>query len=101
MTLAGSPWIVADGNFRDGETLDLEQRRQEPVHPLEKFQIGDALALECAVAAARVGNVFAGQFVANPVGDVRRRDSDKTIAVAARLDPRAARAVEFFQRGQK
>src|SRR5271170_3079735 len=93
--------IVPDGNFRDRETLDFEQCGQETVHALEKFQVGDALAPEGAVTATGVTDVLAGKFVAHPVGDVRRGDADKTIAVPASLDARAAGAVEMFQRGEQ
>src|SRR6185312_16209923 len=37
MRLSTGAWIMADGNFCDRETLNLEQRRQEPMHPFEKF----------------------------------------------------------------
>jgi hypothetical protein len=53
--------IVANFYFRNREALDFEQRGQEPVHALEKFQVGDAFALEGPVRAAGVGNLLAGE----------------------------------------
>ena len=101
MALAGKSRIVAHLDFRDGVALDLEQRRQEAVHALEKFQVLDALAPERAVGAARVGNFFAGQFIPDRVGDARRGDADKAVAFTARFHARAADAVKIFQRLQK
>jgi len=101
VALAGKTGIVGNRNLRDDESLDLEQRRQETVHALEKFQVLDALALEHPVAAARVADVFAGQPVADPVGDARGGDPDETVAPAPRRHARATGAVAQFERLQQ
>src|SRR5262249_16838336 len=43
-------------------------------------------------------NVFAGQFVADPVRDARRRDPQPTVALATRFDTRATNAIVILQR---
>ena len=60
VALPGYARIRAHLHFRDCKTLNLKQRRQESMHALEKFQVVDALALERAVTAAGVADVFAG-----------------------------------------
>ena len=97
----GMAGVGRNRDFGDGEPFDLEQGRHEAVHSLEKFQVRDALALERPVAAARVADVFAGQPVANPVGNARRRHADEPVALAPRRHARTAGAVEFFERRQQ
>src|SRR6185369_5394551 len=71
MRLAAGAGIMADGDFGDGKSFDLEERGQEPVHSLEKLQVGDALAFEGAITAAGVGDILPGKLIADPVGDAR------------------------------
>ena len=101
MALAGEAWIVRDRDFRHRETLNLEKGRQESVHPFEEFEVLDALPLEGAVRTAGITDLFARQFVPHPIGDARRGDAYETVPLAARLDTRAANAIELLQRLQK
>jgi len=71
MTFAREPCVVADGNFRDPIAFDLEQGRQKTVHPLEKFQMAGALALEDAIGTGGIADVFPRDFVAHAIGDFR------------------------------
>jgi len=83
MRLPRFAWIVPDRDFRHGEAFDLDQGRQKPVHAFEEFQISNALALEGAVATARVADGLAGNLVAHPVGDARGGDAEEVVALAA------------------
>src|SRR6267378_2140691 len=67
---------------------------------VEKLYLRNAFPLEYTISATRVGDVLAGQFVPNPIGDARRRDSEPTVPLTSRLDPRAADAIVIFQRFQ-
>src|SRR6266568_3241543 len=97
MALAGEARIVADGNFGHGEAFDLEQCRQEAMHAFEEFEARDALALKSAVSAPGIADLLTRQFVPDPVGDARGADADEAVAFAARVDARAANAIELFQ----
>src|SRR6266700_7338465 len=97
MALAGEARIVADGNFGHGEAFDLEQCRQEAMHAFEKFEARDALAFKSAVSAPGIADLLTRQFVPDPVGDARGGDAYEAVAFAARMDARAANAIELFQ----
>src|SRR6185312_12159910 len=101
MALAGETWMIRHGNLRHGETFDLEQGRQEAVHPFEKLQVLDALAFERAIRASGVTDLFTRQFVPHPVGDARRRNAYEAVALAARFDACAADAIELLERVEK
>ena len=99
--MAGEPRVMADGDFRDHKTLDPKQRRQEPVHALEKLQPRRALAPEHPVAAGGIADGFAGDAVADAVGDLRGKLFQTRIALRARRDARAAHAVAVLDGFQK
>ena len=65
------PFIVTDRYLLDVSAIKKYKRWKKPVHPFEKFQILDALALERAISAARVGNLLARQFVSHRIGNAR------------------------------
>src|SRR2546423_1225688 len=98
MTFPGTTRIVRHRHFGNGEAVELDQRREKTMRAVEKFYSRNAFALEDAVGAAGVGDVFAGQFVADPIRDPRRSDSEPTVTLAPRFDTRAANAVEIAQR---
>jgi len=56
------------------------------VHP-EKFDPREAFALECAASATCVANIFVTEFIAYPVGNTRRDDTDKIISLPPRPTP--------------
>src|SRR5271157_845460 len=62
VALARETGVVGDGDFRDGEAFDFEERGQEPVHAFEELEVFDALALEGAVSATGVADPLAGEF---------------------------------------
>ncbi len=101
MALTGGTRIVTDGNFGDGKTFDFKQGRQKTMHSFEKLEVGDALMLKGAITTPGIGDILSGHFITHPVGDARRYDADKAIALAARLDTRTADAVELLQCFQK
>src|SRR5258706_5459405 len=97
MALAGEPGIVGYRNLGHGEAFDLEERGQKTMHAFEKFHVLDALALESAISAAGIADLFAGEFVPHPVRNTRRRDADEVISRASRFDARAADAIRLLQ----
>src|SRR6202035_3772801 len=98
MTLASVSRIVRHRNFGDRETFHLDQRWKKTMRTVEEFDVGNAFALEHAISAARVGNVLAGQFVADPIGNPRRNNPEPAVALAARFNAGAAHAVGAAQR---
>src|SRR5207253_7123320 len=86
---------------RDREAFQLDERRQKPVHALEKFQVLNALAFAGAIGATGVADLFTRQFVAHPIGNARRCNANEIVAFPARPDTRAANAIELFQRFEK
>ena len=59
MALACKTRIIRDRDLNHCETFDFEERRQKAMHPLEEFQIFNALTLKCPVGAARIADLFA------------------------------------------
>ena len=86
--------MVRHRDLGDGEPLHLDERRQEPVHPVEELQVLDALASERAIGAAGVTDRVVRQLVPHPVRDARRRDADRAVSLISRRGPRAADTVE-------
>jgi len=68
------------------------------VHSLEELQVLDALTFECAIGAARIADLFAGQFVSNPIGDSRGRDTDKIVSLASAFNAGTADTIELLER---
>ena len=71
MTFPRVSRIVRHRNFADGKTFHLDQRWKKTMCAVEEFDIGDAFALEHTISAARVGDVLAGQLVADRIGNAR------------------------------
>lgn len=65
------PWPVVDGHFRDPRPLQLEQRRQEAVHPREHGKAPEELGAVDAQRAAGIGDGIAGHPVAYAARDAR------------------------------
>ena len=69
--MAGSrkPRVRRDGNFDHAEPFHFDQRGKEPVRAIEKLHVCDAFALKCTIRATGIADRFAGEFVADPVGN--------------------------------
>lgn len=64
-----------------------------------EFEPGEALAAEGAVGATGIGDLLIGEFVADPISDSAGSDADKTVALGAGIDARAADAIETLVEG--
>ena len=69
MTGSRKPRVRRDGNFDYAEPFHFDQGRKEPVRAVEKLHVRDALALKCPIRATRIADGFAGEFIADPVGN--------------------------------
>ncbi len=71
MTGARESRICRDRDFDDAESFHLDQGRKEAMRAVEKFHASNAFAVEHAIGAAGIADVFAGEFVAHPVRNAR------------------------------
>ena len=69
--LSESPRVVGDRNLDDPIPLDLHQGGQEPVHPVELWNISKALSSERPKGTDAVVDLLAAQSVSDGVGNFR------------------------------
>jgi hypothetical protein len=93
MTRAGKSRIRRNGHFNNTKSLHLDQRGQKAMCSVEEVYLADAFTFKYAVCAPGIANVFAGQFVPNPIRNSRRSDPDPIVSVAAGRHPRSANAI--------
>ena len=69
MTGSRKPRVRRDGNFDYAEPFHFDQGGKEPVRAVEKLHVRDAFALKYTIGATCIADRFAGEFVADAVGN--------------------------------
>ncbi len=69
MTGSRKPRVRRDGNLDHAEPFQFNQGGKKPVRAIKELHVGDAFALKYTIRATCIANRFAGEFVADPVGN--------------------------------